>query len=292
MGGFLHCRKMLPFAEICQVEGGKSVKKRRLIWLIVLCCTVLALAGCGGPKGDPEQVLTEYYQSVQDGEYDTAYALFTEATRNELPKDTYILRQELIMESGEFKDFKIKFKEEKTDLLLNGVKYKTAMGYSVTETSKDYTDDTERSGTLIAFVVNDNNEWKISRDPEEMIDSISDWYCTVGYLYREGRHKEKDPIKAVECYQEAIKWNKDNPWSYYSLGLVLRDLGRYEEAINNLNICIEKSEGDSSGKSDAYNLLGNVYSSKGDYGAARKNYEKALELNPDNEYAKTNLNSL
>jgi tetratricopeptide (TPR) repeat protein len=66
------------------------------------------------------------------------------------------------------------------------------------------------------------------------------------------------------------------------------DLDRYDDSIEKGRMCIEKSKSNEQ-KSDAYNVIGLAYANKNQINDAREAFTKALELNPNNEYAKTNL---
>jgi len=64
-----------------------------------------------------------------------------------------------------------------------------------------------------------------------------------------------------------------------------------DDALGSINTFLSK-ETDNKKKSDGYNVLGSIYVAKNNINDAKVAYNKALELNPDNEYAKTNLASL
>ena len=97
----------------------------------------------------------------------------------------------------------------------------------------------------------------------------------LGYIYTD----QKNYDKAIECYNKAIELdNKDAlPWN--GLGDVHSDQKNYDKAIGCYNKSIELDN------KDAYpwNKLGNILRIQGNYNKAIECYNKAIELN--SEYA-------
>ncbi|WP_198304365.1 tetratricopeptide repeat protein [Arcobacter vandammei] len=94
----------------------------------------------------------------------------------------------------------------------------------------------------------------------------------------------------IKKFEEAIPWCKQayelgNELSLVGLALAYRGVKNYDEAINYLNIGIEKNIKNSS------NVLGLVYSEKGDYKEAEKWYLKAIKDEPYNSRAHNNISS-
>lgn len=94
----------------------------------------------------------------------------------------------------------------------------------------------------------------------------------------------------IKKFEEAIPWCKQayqlgNELSLVGLALAYRGVKNYDEAINYLNIGIEKNIKNSS------NVLGLVYSEKGDYKEAEKWFLKAIKDEPYNSRAHNNISS-
>lgn len=66
------------------------------------------------------------------------------------------------------------------------------------------------------------------------------------------------------------------PIEFYVNAITMQEMGRQQDAIDNLNIAIEKQEDFSL----AYSLKGDIYQQMGDYEKSTTAYEKAAELNP------------
>lgn len=108
-------------------------------------------------------------------------------------------------------------------------------------------------------------------------------------MYIEGSgNKSKDLNQVATILNEALKYSKDDIGVNYTLARTYTELERYDEAIKHANICIEKTN-DNSQKADSYNVLGVIYEQKNNFNKSIECYNKAIQLNPNNQYAKTNL---
>ena len=92
---------------------------------------------------------------------------------------------------------------------------------------------------------------------------------------------------AVDDYNKALTIEKDFR-IYYQKGIALKNSRKLQDAKDSFENCLKM-------KSDfeaAYNALGGVYFSMGNYELAAKNFEKILEITKNNSYkakVKTNL---
>ncbi|MBI9073609.1 MAG: tetratricopeptide repeat protein [Melioribacteraceae bacterium] len=92
-------------------------------------------------------------------------------------------------------------------------------------------------------------------------------------------------IKAIEYYQNAINLKPDYLMAYNNVGLVLNDLGEFDEAILCYNACLQISPDNHL----VYNNLALVSEFKGDFENAVKYAQKAIELKNDFAGAYLNL---
>lgn len=95
-------------------------------------------------------------------------------------------------------------------------------------------------------------------------------------------YKKKYPLgHAVDEFLSAIKLKPDYWEAYYHLGLTYVEIGRLEDAEENIKKALELQQL-KSGKSDLHDELGNVYLMQGKYSDAINEYEKAVNLDKNN----------
>jgi serine/threonine protein kinase len=83
--------------------------------------------------------------------------------------------------------------------------------------------------------------------------------------------------KAIECFDKAIKIDKDDHKVYLNRGLAHHLLSQYEKAITDYEKVIELNPW----YAKAYNNRGNAHLRLGKYEKAIEDYEKAMALNPN-----------
>lgn len=91
--------------------------------------------------------------------------------------------------------------------------------------------------------------------------------------------------EAEFCLTQAARTEPDNPIARNCLGIVLRLLGRHDDAMRELNTVIT----DNPRFPEAHNNLGNVLRDLNRLDEARECYERALEINPKMAEAHNNL---
>lgn len=102
-------------------------------------------------------------------------------------------------------------------------------------------------------------------------------------------YQEKKFDKAIVELTELLKMNPAGASGYYNnIGMCYLDGLKYNDAIVNFKLAIKEKPDFSS----AVNNLGFCYDKLGDKTSAEKYYRKALELDPNNQLAKDNLNKL
>ncbi|MBI6875168.1 tetratricopeptide repeat protein [Clostridium aciditolerans] len=260
--------------------------KKVLISIFIGIFTFM-LVGCA-PKGDPSQVMKDYYQNIKDGNIEGAYDKLSEASKKNFSKEDFIKWQSVSKETSQLKDFKVEKSNEYKDKELDGLKFKNVVEFNITEKLQDLFENKENSSNYKRNVVNDNGTWKVYRGKENGKEKVADALNNLAIMYLQGKGKTKDLNQAAILLNEALKYDKECTNAYFSLGVVYSDLGRYDESINLINTFISK-EKDNNRKSLGYNALGNNYLGKNDKNKAKEFYNKALELDPNNQYAKTNL---
>ena len=261
--------------------------KKLGVLLILGIATTILLTGCK-PKGDPLTPITAYYQDIKDGNVEGSYDQLAESTKKNFGKADFIKWQNTGSELRTLKEFKLEKSNEYKNKVIEGTKYKNVIEFNVVEIQQDLYAGKEVTGNYKRNVVNDNGVWKVYREKVNVKDSIAENTVNIAYMYSEGKGgKTKDLNQAVTILNEALKYNKDYAPIYYALGSTYSDLTRYDEALVAINTFIPKIT-DKLQKSDGYNVLGNTYLGKENIAKAKESYKKALELNPNNQYARTN----
>lgn len=112
--------------------------------------------------------------------------------------------------------------------------------------------------------------------------------------------------KALEAYESLYLKNEDIS-TLYKVAFLQYELNRFQEAKTTTEIIMDKPEAEEVSlyfntsenqqqevpmKASIYNLRGMIHAEEGDNQEARDNYNKALEISPDFELAKENLNQL
>lgn len=249
---------------------------------------ILLLTGCK-PKGDPVKTITTYYQNVIDGNAEGAYEQLSEVTKKNFPKEDFIKYLESNKEIATLKKFKVEKLNEYKNKDIEGTTFKNVVEFSVVEKLQDLYENKEVPLNYKRSVVNDNGVWKVYREKVNVKDDIANNYVQIAYMYAEGKGgKTKDLNQALIILNDALKYNKEYAQIYYALGYSYLGLYRYDEALIAMDEYMSKVTNEID-KSDGYNILGNIYLGKENIDKAKDSYKKALEINPSNQYAKTNL---
>ena len=91
--------------------------------------------------------------------------------------------------------------------------------------------------------------------------------------------------ESLSSYQQAVKINPNDANAHYNLGLILKKLGKSEEAKNSYQKAIEINPNFTA----AYNNLGVVFKELGEFKKAISSYLKAIEIKPNYAMAYYNL---
>ena len=93
--------------------------------------------------------------------------------------------------------------------------------------------------------------------------------------------------EALNHFREALKADPENPLLHFNIGDAYYKMGKYEEALQAYQKAILTR--DVTLQENAYYNLGNTYYQLQKYKEAVEAYKKALDLQPDDEAAKHNL---
>lgn len=140
-------------------------------------------------------------------------------------------------------------------------------------------------------------------------------YIIVNNQLAEVLRSELRNSEAIECYSETLYLNPDNPVARLRRGTLYYQIGRYEDAVKDLNRYTSLAPGDHNGyinrglafralknydraisdldhvvwlrpgNQKAYIHRGNTYFEAGNYNLALADFEKAIKIDPENSYA-------
>ncbi|WKV08203.1 NTF2-like N-terminal transpeptidase domain-containing protein [Thermoanaerobacterium sp. CMT5567-10] len=267
---------------------------KKTISLFLLWCTLilvfLLIAGCGAPSGDPKEVLSQYYEDIQNNNIEDAYHLLTEQNKKNINKEDFKLFQQLNNEIMKLKSFKIEKVADFKNKKMGDLQYKYVIEFNVTEIDTLYYDNKDETNNYREYIVDDNGTWKIYKDID-IKKAIASDYVRIGSMYVDGKGEDRDFNQALIDFKNALKYDKNNTDVYYGMGLSYYYLERYNEAIEQLNLALSKIN-DKKSRSDIYNVLGLSYEGIEKYSDALDAFNKAIESNSENEYAKSNLTAL
>lgn len=255
----------------------------------------ILMFGCGSkPNGDPTAFINSYLQEAKDSNLEAAYDKLAAKSKENYSKEEFILRNKLSFEVEPIKEMKTKKVSEGKNREIDGVKYKNFVEYDVTEKMMNLYDNKEETATSKKYVVEENGEWKVHKGINTKDGArigIAKSYNSIGWMYMEGKGKDKNLNEAEAALNEGLKYDKDCSDLYYSLGACYYQLSRYDDSIKMINTYLEK-ETDNKAKSNGYHLLASNYLMNNSLDKAKEMINKSLELNPSNEAAKTFLASL
>ncbi|MCH4199281.1 MAG: tetratricopeptide repeat protein [Clostridium tyrobutyricum] len=263
---------------------------KKITAIVSILLISIAFVGCA-PKGDPSQVLNNYYDSIKNGDAEGAYNTLASTSQKNFKKDDFTNWINTQNEYSTLKSVKVTKNKDYKSKELDGIVYKNAAEFNVTENTHDNYENKDTPINYKRYVVNDNGQWKVYREKENGKDVLSESIIDLASMYSDGKGKEKDPNKAASILNESVKTNPNYNGTYYALASVYCNLQRYDESINAANKYLNKDKSNED-KSDTYNILGIDYKGKEDYENAKKYFNQSIQLNPNNQYAKTNLQQL
>jgi len=127
-------------------------------------------------------------------------------------------------------------------------------------------------------LLTDNCLLKIKGNDWETMQKIAESYSL-----------KKDSKKSFEYYNKAIEKVKENSKEYYKLKLGYANALIRADSLKTAEIIITQVKSKNSKNPEAYVMLGNLYLAKRIYALAENNYKQALDLDPTNVDARSNL---
>ena len=97
--------------------------------------------------------------------------------------------------------------------------------------------------------------------------------------------KKNEYDKAIDCYKQSIDLRPEFSDTYYQLGKAYKGKEDYPNAISSLETYLKGKDQDV----EAVILLGECYNQTGTYAKAKEQFNKAMVIDPSNDYAKRNM---
>ena len=266
------------------------MKKWRLpVFLFLL----FLAAGCTAvPEKDPEEVLSRYYQLVQEEKLSEAYDLLSEMTREKISREDYIRAYELQGEMDSLLVAELDKIREGKEQKLEGRTYHYVAEFQVKETLKLHTqgDQEKLMDPYTRYMVSENGQWKVFRGDEDMESLLGSILIELAYHLITGEGLPQDLKRGESLLKEALE-EPDHGEAYYWLGYLSLEEGAYDKVQDYVADYL-KDELEKEDQGDAWVLSGAAYEGQGNMEEARKSYEKALAADPGNQYAAERLQSL
>ncbi|MDU1232645.1 MULTISPECIES: tetratricopeptide repeat protein [unclassified Clostridium] len=260
-----------------------------LLTMFIICSFFM---GCK-PKGDPNEVISSYYDNIKSEKFDDAYEVLASINQSQWAKEDYEEIEKYQMEFNPMKDYSLDKIAQYNEKDIDGVNFKNVVEYNVTEKIHNNYSDKDIDNEYTRYVVDDGGEWKVYKsemdDPQQKLSEAIFW---VALLYEDGKGgKDQDLNKAATLLNDSVTKESVYEGAYYEFGVVLCKLQRFDESISNINSYLECIDDDKS-KSNAFNVLGLDYEGKEEYSKAKDYFNEAIQLDDNNQYAKTNLQQL
>ena len=110
----------------------------------------------------------------------------------------------------------------------------------------------------------------------------------IFYMLGESKYHISDYVGAHVAYDKDLKINPKRVKSIIGRGLCLTIFRKYDEALKDISFAIELAQNNF----EAYGIRGDIKVRLGDLRGALPDYQKALELNPENERSKQAVGEL
>jgi tetratricopeptide (TPR) repeat protein len=267
------------------------MKFKKHIVLIVIVLLIASMFAACKPSGDPKEFVESYYQNIKDNKFDTAYDSLSSESQKNYTKENFVLYQQLLDETRDFTSFTVKLVTENKKKTIDGVEYKNSDEFEVTLTSLNLYTNQEETNTCTVYAVNEDKQWKLYCGQEDSKTNFAQAYHQIGLMYFDGIGKTVDYNLAAENFNNGITASADYIYNYYDLARADISLKNYDGAQAQIDKFIQSAT-ETNDQSDGYNVKGLCYLAAGDKTNAKAMFNKALELNPDNENAKSNLSAL
>jgi len=132
-----------------------------------------------------------------------------------------------------------------------------------------------------------SNQPSFNGEPADNASASDKHLQQAKMFYARDKYKQ-----ALQHCEKSIEFNNRNWEAYYYLGLVMQKRREYTRSIETLNDGLKFAPDNKLVKAELHCALGHSWESLGRYEEARKQYDLALSLNPQNEAARKGRNRI
>lgn len=267
----------------------------RFTLAIILAILLVITAGCqSGSQDTPAAPLTKYFNSLLAQDYPTAYSQLCKADQAIISPEDFTTWQTLYMQTEEIKSFKLSSGKELDNFKDPfGNRYARAVEFTVTQTDFVHQSQSDNTYEYTRTVVLEDGHWKISRGESADIyqHRIYYGYTTLGTMFNEGKGVKADPAQALTYYSKALDYNESDLNLYFQTALLNLNQKKPAEAEQ---LCLRalSKDPETALKSELQNLMGVALIMQERKEEARKAFEAAVQIDPNNSNAQNNLQNI
>lgn len=239
------------------------------------------LDGLNGPVDSKQAIdlLKNYYTDIETGNFDAAYNLLSESSRKSYTKENFRALGDLTLKLTPINGVEVTKEPDDESKNYFQVAVNSYFGGS----------NTVKKIPLDKKVINENGTLKVYLE-NDYSTTVSKLRARVGLnLYC---MLNNDLSGGKSLISQAIKDDPQNPEPYYALALLDWQNDQFDSSLNNVEKCFELAKDNKSMQVESLNIKGLDLRKKGNDSEARKAFEQALQIDPNAEYVKENLNDI
>lgn len=268
---------------------------KRFAQALFIATLLIVTAGCqAGSTETPAEPLNVYFNSLMSQDYSTAYSQLCKADQAVISQEDFNTWQTLYMQTEEVKSYKLSTGKD-LDSYKDpfGNRYARAVEFTISQTDFVHTTQRDNIYEYTRTVVFEDGRWKICRGDTADIyqHRIYYGYTTLAAMYAEGKGVEADSTKALTYFTNALEYNASDINLYFQAALLNLSAKQPAEAEALCKRALEK-EPEADIASELQNLMGVAMTMQERKDEAKKAFEAALLLNPENLNAQNNLQNI
>ncbi len=268
---------------------------KRFAPVLLITALMIIAAGCHASSQEAiDAPLNRYFNATLAQDYSTAYSQLCKADQAVISSEDFTTWQTLYKQTEEIKSFKLSAGKDVNNFKDPfGNRYARASEFTITQTDFDHQTKSENTYEYTRTVVFEDGTWKICRGETADIyqHRIYYGYTTLGAMYAKGKEVAPDPEKALMYYTKALDYNASDINLYFQIALLNLNAKQPAEAESFCKRALSQNP-EAAAASELQNLMGVAMTMQERKDDARKAFEAAVELNPDNQNAINNLQNV